>query len=101
MNALPDRERRTIETVASDTGVPMDALYGMLKALGSEVPDNATPFDAPLRGQTEKVKAMIAERDPAGFRRFFQISRPAPQLAGIQIGARCGAHITTLLGSRP
>jgi uncharacterized caspase-like protein len=61
--ALPDRERRTIETVASDTGVPMDALYGMLKALGSEVPEDPAQLDALLRGQTEKVKAMIAERD--------------------------------------
>ncbi len=61
--ALPDRERRTIETVASDTGVPMDALYGMLKALGSEVPDDPAQLNTLLRGQTEKVKAMIAERD--------------------------------------
>lgn len=61
--ALPDRERKTIETVASDTNVPMDALYGMLKALGSEVPDDPAQLDALLRGQTEKVKAMIAERD--------------------------------------
>jgi len=61
--ALPDGERRTIETVASDTGVPMDALYGMLKVLGSEVPDDPKELDALLRGQTEKVKAMIAERD--------------------------------------
>lgn len=61
--ALPDRERRTIEAVASDTGVPMDALYGMLKALGAEVPDDPGQLDALLRGQTEKVKAMIAERN--------------------------------------
>lgn len=61
--ALPDRERRTIETVAADTGVPMDALYGMLKALGSEVPQDPAELDTLLRSQTEKVKAMIAERD--------------------------------------
>jgi len=61
--ALPDPERRTIETVASDTGVPMDALYGMLKALGTDVPEDPGQLDSLLRGQTEKVKAMIAERD--------------------------------------
>ncbi|MBL8577032.1 MAG: caspase family protein [Mesorhizobium sp.] len=61
--ALPDPERRTIETVASDTGVPMDALYGMLKALGTDVPEDPGQLDTLLRGQTEKVKAMIAERD--------------------------------------
>ncbi|MBX3581475.1 MAG: caspase family protein [Rhizobiaceae bacterium] len=63
ISALPDPERRTIESVAADTGVPMDALYGMLKALGADVPDDPGQLETLLRGQTEKVKAMIAERD--------------------------------------
>jgi tetratricopeptide (TPR) repeat protein len=41
----------------------MDALYGMLRALGAEVPDDPGQLETLLRGQTEKVKAMIAERD--------------------------------------
>lgn len=61
--ALPDSQRRAIETVATDAGVPMDALYGMLKALGADVPQDDKQLETLLRGQTEKVKAMIAERD--------------------------------------
>lgn len=61
--ALPDPQRRTVETIATDAGVPMDALYGMMSALGSEIPSDPKELDTLLRSQTDKVKAMIAERD--------------------------------------
>ena len=60
---LPDPERRQIETIARDGGVPMDALYGMLKRLGADKPKDPAELDKLLRGQTEKLKTMFAERE--------------------------------------
>ena len=53
----PDRDRRL------RGGVPMDALYGMLRALGQDAPDGPAELDRLLRAQTEKLKELIAERD--------------------------------------
>ena len=41
----------------------MDALYGMLAALGQDAPDDPAELDRLLREQTEKLKDLIAERD--------------------------------------
>ena len=49
--------------VAAEGGVSMDALYGMLSALGQDAPDNPAELDRLLREQTEKLKDLIAERD--------------------------------------
>ena len=61
--ALPDLDRRQVETVAADGGVPMDALYGMLKALGSDAPKDPAELDKMLRSQTERLKELLAERE--------------------------------------
>jgi uncharacterized caspase-like protein len=60
--SLPDPERRTIETVARDGGLPMDAVYGMLRALGADAPKDPAQLEALLRQQTEKLRQMQAER---------------------------------------
>lgn len=60
--ALPDPERKAIETVASQNGVPMDAVYGMLKALGAEAPKDPAQLEKVLRDQTASIKALQAER---------------------------------------
>jgi uncharacterized caspase-like protein len=59
---LPEAGRKRIETIASADGVPMDALYGMLKALGTDAPQDPSELDALLRSQTEKLKSLLAER---------------------------------------
>jgi uncharacterized caspase-like protein len=59
---LPDADRRQIETVAGDAGVPMDALYGMLKALGADTPKDPAELEKLLRTQTERLKAMMADQ---------------------------------------
>jgi uncharacterized caspase-like protein len=61
--ALPDAERRTIETVARDGGLPMDAVYGMLRALGADAPKDPAQLEALLRQQSEKIRQMQAERE--------------------------------------
>ncbi|WP_246730368.1 caspase family protein [Nitratireductor mangrovi] len=71
--ALPDFERRQVERVAADGGVPMDGVYAMLKALGSNAPDDPAELDAVLRRQAEQLKAFLAERRI--------IENPDPELA--------------------
>ena len=41
----------------------MDALYGMLRALGQDAPEDPAELDRLLRAQTDKLKELIAERD--------------------------------------
>ncbi|WP_195174920.1 caspase family protein [Mesorhizobium sp. INR15] len=62
ISTLPSGERQQVETAAADSGVPMDALYGMLRALGSDVPDDPAKLGQLLQTQAEKVKALMAER---------------------------------------
>ena len=59
---LPDVERRQVETAAADAGVPMDALYGMLKMLGARVPDDATQLGDLLRTEGRRLETILAER---------------------------------------
>ncbi|MBX3568484.1 MAG: caspase family protein [Rhizobiaceae bacterium] len=61
--ALPESGRRQIETIAGAGGVPMDALYAMLAALGVDRPRDPGELDGLLRAQTDRLKAMLAERD--------------------------------------
>ncbi|MGE3305745.1 MAG: caspase family protein [Rhizobiaceae bacterium] len=60
--ALPDPERRQIEGIAGSGGVPMDALYGMLAALGAQAPRDPVALEQLLRSQTLRLKDMLAER---------------------------------------
>jgi uncharacterized caspase-like protein len=60
--ALPDIGRRQIEKVAADGNVPMDAVYGMLRALGAEAPSDPARLDAMLRAQSERLAEIMAER---------------------------------------
>ncbi|MER8785216.1 caspase family protein [Mesorhizobium sp. M1006] len=62
ISTLPDPQRRQIETIARDGGVPMDTLYAMLKTLGTEKPRDAAELDKLLRGQTERLKQVLAEQ---------------------------------------
>jgi uncharacterized caspase-like protein len=47
--SLPDTNRNLVETVATQEGVPLDALYGMLEALGVDTSDPSQ-----LAGQLEE-----------------------------------------------
>ncbi|MBX3576606.1 MAG: caspase family protein [Rhizobiaceae bacterium] len=62
IDALPDLERRQVEMAALDSGVPMDALYGMLNVLGASAPAEGEELDAVLRTQTARLKDILAER---------------------------------------
>ncbi|WP_162918833.1 caspase family protein [Taklimakanibacter deserti] len=61
--ALPDAGRLQVETIAKDGGVPLDALYGVLRALGEkQMPQDPEALEKLLRDQAHKLKTMMAER---------------------------------------
>ena len=61
--SLPDIERRTVENIARDGAVPMDALYGMLRALGADAPKDPAELDRLLREQSKRIEEMKREQD--------------------------------------
>ncbi len=63
ISTLPQTRREQVELAAKNGGVPMDALYGMLRALGQDAPEDPAELDRILRDQTEKLKAILKERD--------------------------------------
>ncbi|HVY49996.1 MAG TPA: caspase family protein [Devosia sp.] len=64
--ALPEGERRQVEAAAQQGGVPMDALYGLLAALGSEVPNEPGALNKLLDAQTARLKQIMAEQTALG-----------------------------------
>ena len=59
---LPDADRQEVEAAAHDAQVPMDALYGLLEALGQQVPSDPQALAQLLGQQTLRLKAMLDER---------------------------------------
>ncbi|MER9555846.1 caspase family protein [Mesorhizobium sp. M0323] len=61
---LPTPKRAQVELASLQDGVPLDALYGVLKALGTEnMPEDPTDLQKLLDAQAERLKKMISERD--------------------------------------
>ncbi len=60
--ALPDVERKQVEAAANEAGVPMDALYGLLKSLGADAPKDPAELDRVLKAQTDRLKRILAEQ---------------------------------------
>ncbi len=59
--AAPDTVRKEVESAAQTAGVPMDAIYGLLKALGQNVPTDPGALDQMLAAQTERIKGVMAQ----------------------------------------
>lgn len=60
----PQDTQRYIETVATEQGVPLDALYGMLKVLGVDT-SNQGELEKQLLEGAHKLKDFMAERPDA------------------------------------
>jgi uncharacterized caspase-like protein len=73
ISALPDLNRRQVERVAGQGGVAMDAVYGMLKVLGQDAPDDPLELEKLLQKQTEELKTFLAARRV--------VENPDPELA--------------------
>ncbi|QKC83398.1 caspase domain-containing protein [Mesorhizobium sp. NZP2077] len=60
---LPDPKRAQVELASLQDGVPLDALYGVLRALGTDkIPEDPTDLQKVLDGQAERLKKMMSER---------------------------------------
>ena len=60
---LPDLNRVQVEQVAARDGVPLDALYGVLRALDETArPDNPEDLARMLDAQAQRLQKMLAER---------------------------------------
>lgn len=62
ISTLPDAERRRIEKVSAEGGVPMDAVFAMLKAMGAEAPSDPAALEEALRRNVEVLREMTAGR---------------------------------------
>lgn len=61
---LPDFNRAQVETAAIKDDVPLDALYGVLKALGADrIPEDPAELAKLLDAQAGQLKTMMAQRD--------------------------------------
>jgi uncharacterized caspase-like protein len=61
---LPDPKRAQIELASTKDGVPLDALYGVLRAMGTDrIPEDPGELEKVLAQQSERLKKMFAERD--------------------------------------
>ncbi|MFA6155940.1 caspase family protein [Mesorhizobium sp.] len=58
----PADTRRLVEAAATSEAVPLGTLYGLLAALGTDMPSDPRELDRLLRGQTEHLKTIISER---------------------------------------
>lgn len=64
ISTLPDVNRVQVETAASKDGVPLDALYGVLKALGTEnIPEDPTQLGKVLDAQAGRLKDLIEQNE--------------------------------------
>lgn len=60
--ATPTDVRRQVETAATGAAVPMDTLYGLLEAMGTDVPVDPAALDQLLQTQTETLRKVMDER---------------------------------------
>ncbi|MCO5073986.1 MAG: caspase family protein [Rhizobiaceae bacterium] len=72
---LPNMRRRQVEQAAVQGGVPMDAVYGMLRALGSTVPDDPAELDELLGSEARRFAKILAERNA--------INSPDPEIVSL------------------
>jgi uncharacterized caspase-like protein len=63
--ATPAQTQKYVEQLAGSEEVPLDALYGMLGALGIKTNDNSGDLQEQLQKGAERLKQLIAERPEA------------------------------------
>ena len=63
MASLGNTEKRQVANTAKETGVPMDALFAMLRAVGADTPKDPDQLARLLNDQAARLKDLLAERD--------------------------------------
>ncbi|MBO6718347.1 MAG: caspase family protein [Rhizobiaceae bacterium] len=62
ISELPEFDRSQVRHIASENGVPMDALFGLLKAMGADVPDDPVRLDEVLRTESARIREVLSDR---------------------------------------
>lgn len=60
---LEEYQRRSLETIASNDGIPLDAIFAMLSALGEDAPSDPLELERVMRSQAKRVKEILADRE--------------------------------------
>ena len=63
ISEMPEASRAEVQTVAARADVPLDSLFGVLRALGSETPSDPKELEKVLDAQAERVRKMIDQRN--------------------------------------
>lgn len=63
ISALPEASRAEVQVAAARQQVPLDSLFGVLRALGTAIPQDPADLEALLDAQADRLKKMIAERE--------------------------------------
>ena len=63
MATVGEVHRRQVAATARDKGVPMDALFAMLNALGAAAPDDPDQLARLLDEQATRIRTLLVERD--------------------------------------
>ena len=63
ISELPDASRSEVQSVAAKTDVPLDSLFGVLRALGTETPSDPGELEKVLDAQAERLKKMIDQQN--------------------------------------
>ena len=63
ISAMPEASRAEVQTVAAKADVPLDSLFGVLRALGSETPSDPKELEKVLYAQAKRVRKMIYQRN--------------------------------------
>ena len=72
--SAPESTRKYVETVASSEGVPLDALYGMLKVLGVDTASGEQDLEKQLLDGARQLKTFM-EHQPGGVKRDDELVR--------------------------
>mgnify|MGYP000931711085 CR=1 FL=1 len=73
ISTLGDVERQQVVAKSQSNGVPMDALFAMLKAVGADVPQDPEQLAKLLEDQTVRLKALLDESSA--------LKNPDPEIA--------------------
>jgi uncharacterized caspase-like protein len=62
ISTLGPAERQQVAARAEEGGVPMDALFAMLAAVGAQAPQDPAQLDELLKQQADRLKAILSDR---------------------------------------
>ncbi len=73
ISELPEFGRGRVKRIASQNGVPMDALFGLLNAMGAEAPDDPERLEEVLNSESVRIRDILGERNA--------LASPDPEVA--------------------